>query len=97
MLIRLYTTLLIGHVKHPGQMRISCWLMTQKKLQQTNRQDWVFIRPPGISAFQLELTISGSENKLLLLFAIETKTDTGMRKHHGQRPARENDRERFEL
>jgi hypothetical protein len=25
------------------------WPMTPKKLQQTNRQDWVFIRPPGIS------------------------------------------------
>jgi hypothetical protein len=36
-------------------MRISCWLMTPKKLQQTNRHDWMFIRLPGISegAFQL--------------------------------------------
>ena len=80
--ISLYTTLLIGHVKHPGQMRISCWPMTPKKLQQTNRQDWVFIRPPGISegAFQLRI-----DNiwfcKLLLLFTIETKTDAGMKKH----------------
>jgi hypothetical protein len=63
-------------------MRISCWPMTPKKLQQTNRQDWVFIRPPGISegAFQLRI-----DNiwfcKLLLLFTIETKTDAGMKKH----------------
>jgi hypothetical protein len=37
--------------------RISCWPMTPKKLQLTNRQDWVFIRPPGISegAFQLRI------------------------------------------
>jgi hypothetical protein len=53
--------------------------MTQKKLQQTNSQDWVFIRPPGISegAFQLRI-----DNiwfcKLLLLFMIETKTDSAM-------------------
>ena len=85
--ISLYTTLLIGHIKHSGQMRISSWPMTPKKLQQTNRhcrsqQDWVFIRPPGISegAFQLRI-----DNiwfcKLLLLFTIETKTDAWMKKH----------------
>jgi hypothetical protein len=80
--ISLYTTLLIGHVKHTGQMRISCWPTTPKKLQQTNHQDWVFIRPSGISegAFQLRI-----DNiwfcKLLLLFPIETKTDAGMKEH----------------
>ena len=57
-------------------MRISCWPMTPKNLQQTNRQDWVFNRPPGISegAFQLQI-----DNiwffKLLLLFTIEIKTE----------------------
>jgi hypothetical protein len=50
--------------------------MTPKNLQQTNRQDWVFNRPPGISegAFQLRI-----DNiwffKLLLLFTIEIKTE----------------------
>jgi hypothetical protein len=31
--------------------------MTPQILQQTNRQDWMFIRPPGISegAFQLQI------------------------------------------
>ena len=49
-----YFTLLIGHTKHPGQMRVSSWPTVPTKLQQTNRQDMVFIRPPGISdgAFQ---------------------------------------------
>ncbi len=59
-------------------------IMTPKILQQTNRQDWVFIRPPGISegAFQLRIdNISGWLCKLLLLFTIETKTDAGMKKH----------------
>jgi hypothetical protein len=60
-------------------MRISSWPFVPRKLQQTNRQDMVFIRPPGISdgAFQLRM-----DNiwfcKLLLLFKIHTKTDTGM-------------------
>ena len=77
--IVLYTTLLIGHTQHPGHMRVSSRPMVPKKLQQTNRQDWVFIRPPGISdgAFQLRM-----DNiwfcKLLLLFKIYTKTDAGM-------------------
>jgi hypothetical protein len=48
----------------------------------TNRQDMIFIRPPGISdgAFQLRM-----DNiwfcKLLLLFKINTMTDTGMQQH----------------
>jgi hypothetical protein len=63
-------------------MRISCWPMTPKILQQTNRQGWVFIRPPGTSegAFQLRI-----DNiwlcKLHLLFTIETKTDARIKKH----------------
>jgi hypothetical protein len=53
-----------------------------KNLQQTNCQDMVFIRPPGISdgAFQLRM-----DNiwfcKLLLLFKIRTKTNTGIQQH----------------
>jgi hypothetical protein len=49
-------------------------------LQQSNRQDLVFIWPPGISdrAFQLRI-----DNiwfcKLLLLFSIDKMTDAGMK------------------
>ena len=63
-------------------MRISSWPFVPKKLQLSNRQDYVFIRPPGISdgAFQLRI-----DNiwfcKLLLLFSIDTMTDTGMKTH----------------
>ncbi len=77
--IVLYSTLLIGHRKHKGKMRISSWPFVPRKLQQTNRQDMVIIRLPGISdgAFQLRM-----DNiwfcTLLLLFKIHTKTDTGM-------------------
>jgi hypothetical protein len=56
----------------------------QKKLQQTNRQEMVFIRPPGISdgPFQPRMdNIWFKFCKLLLLFKIHTKTDTGMQQH----------------
>ena len=77
--IVLYSTLLIGHTQHAGQMRVSSCPFVPRKFQQSNRQDMVFIRPPGISdcAFQLRM-----DNiwfcKLLLLFKIHTKTDTSM-------------------
>jgi hypothetical protein len=52
------------------------------KLQQTSRNDMVFILPPGISdcAFQLRIDNTWFCN-VLLLFAIDTKTDAGMRTH----------------
>ncbi len=80
--IVLYSTLLIAHRQHMGHMSVSLWPFVPRKGQQTNRQDMVFIRPPGISdgAFQLRM-----DNiwfcKLLLLFKIHTKTDTGMQYH----------------
>jgi hypothetical protein len=76
------SSLLIGHAKHKGHMRVSSWQFVPRKLQQTNRQHMVLIRPPGISdgAFQLRM-----DNiwfcKLLLLFKIHTKTGTGMQYH----------------
>ena len=55
--IVLYTTLLIGHTQHQGHMRIYSCPFVPKKLKKSNRQDYVFIRPPGISegAFQLRM------------------------------------------
>jgi hypothetical protein len=82
---RVYTTLLsllIMHTQHKGHMRVSSWPFVPRKLQQTIRQDMVFIRPPGMSdgAFQLRI-----DNiwfcKLLLLFNVHTKTDTDMQYH----------------
>ena len=63
-------------------MRISSFPFASRKLQQSNCQDYVFIRSPGISegAFQLRM-----DNiwfcgfcKLLLLFKIYAKTDACM-------------------
>jgi hypothetical protein len=61
---------------------ISSWPFVPKKLQQINRQDMVFIRPLGISdgAFQLRMDNTWF-CKLLLLFKIHTKTDTGIQQH----------------
>jgi hypothetical protein len=55
--IVLYATLLIGHTQHKGHMSVSLWPFVPRKLQQTNRQDMVFIHPPGISdgVFQLRM------------------------------------------
>ncbi len=82
--IVLYSTLLLGHTQHKGHMRLSLGPFVPRKLQQTrtNRQDTVFLRPPGISdgTFQLRM-----DNiwfcKLLPLFKIHTKTDTGIQYH----------------
>jgi hypothetical protein len=66
-------------------MRVSSWPFVPKKLpkklQQTNRQDMVFISPPGISDGRFQLRINNVWFcKLLLLFKIDTKTDAGMKK-----------------
>ncbi len=80
--ICLYSTLLIGHTKHRGVMRISSWPFVPKKLEQSNRQDYVFIRPPGISDGAFQLRINNIWFcKVLLLFSIDTMTDAGMKTH----------------
>jgi hypothetical protein len=63
-------------------MCISSWPIVPKKLQLSNSQDYVFILPPGISdeAFQLR-TDNTWFCKLLLLFSINTMTDTGIKRH----------------
>jgi hypothetical protein len=77
-----YITLAIGHTKHSGEQRVSSFPFAVKKLRASNRQDFVFIRPPGIShgAFQLRM-----DNvwfcKVLLLFEIESKSDIGFERH----------------
>jgi hypothetical protein len=80
--IAVFNTLAIGHTKHEGEQRISSFPFAVKKMRASNRQDFVFIRPPGIShgAFQLRM-----DNvwfcKVLLLFEIESKSDIGFERH----------------
>jgi hypothetical protein len=61
-------------------IRISSWPFVLKKLHLSDRQDYVFIRQPGISdgAFQLRMNNTWFF-KLLLLFSIDTMTDAGMK------------------
>jgi hypothetical protein len=79
--IVVFNTLAIGHTKHPHEQRISSWPFN-KKLKGSNRQDHVFIRPPGISHGAFELRMDNIWFcKVLLLFQIESKTDLGWKRH----------------
>jgi hypothetical protein len=65
-------------------MHISSWPFVHKELHQSNRQDMVFIRQPGISdsVFQLRIdNIWFCTGKVLLLFSMDMVTDTGMKMH----------------
>ena len=80
--IAIFNTLAIGHTKHPNEQRISSWPFAVKKLRGSNRQDFVFIRPPGISHGAFELRMDNVWFcKVLLLFQIESKTELGWKKH----------------
>jgi hypothetical protein len=72
----------IRHTEYPGDMHISSWPFVPKKLRGTNRQDMVYIRPHGISVGAFQLRMGNIWFcKLLRLFKISTKTDTGMQQH----------------
>ncbi len=77
-----YITLAIGLTKHSGEQRVSSFPFAVKRLRASNRQDYVFIRPPGIShgAIQLRMDIVWF-CKVLLLFEIESKSDIGFERH----------------
>ena len=80
--IVVFNTLAIGHTKHPNEQRISSWPFAVKKLRGANRQDFVFIRPPGISHGAFELRMDNVWFcKILLLFQVESKTDHGLKRH----------------
>ena len=80
--IAIFNTLAIGHTKHTNEQRISSWPFAVKKLRGSNRQDFVFIRPPGISHGAFELRMDNVWFcKVLLLFQIESKTDLDWKKH----------------
>jgi hypothetical protein len=79
--IVVFNTLAIGHTKHPHEQRISSWPF-KKKLRGSNRQDFVFIRPPGIAHGAFELRMDNVWFcKVLLLFQVESNTDVGLKRH----------------
>jgi hypothetical protein len=80
--IALFNTLAIGHTKHANEQRISCHPFVKKLLRGANRQDFVFIRPPGISHGAFELRMDNIWFcKVLLLFQIDSNTDLGWKRH----------------
>ena len=80
--IVIFNTLAIGHTKHPNEQRISCWPFAGEKPRKSNRQDFVFIRPPGISHGAFELRMDNVWFcKILLLFQVESETGVGQKRH----------------
>ena len=79
--IHLFKSLLLGHKKYSGVQRISSLPFANKRLKGSNRQDLVFIRPPGIPRGSFELRMDSLWFcRVLLLFSIEAQTDTGIKK-----------------
>ena len=78
--IALFRSLLIGNLKFPGVRRVQSWPFVGKTLGNSNRQDLVFIRPPGIQEGGFELRLDNVWFcRVLLLFKIKTQTDSGLK------------------
>ena len=73
---RLFGTLKIGHALHPGVQRVQSWPFKNLTYHGSNRQDFVFFRPPGIEegGFKLHPDIVWY-GKVLLLFSVQARTD----------------------
>ena len=74
---QLHSALVIGHKELPGYQRVMCHPFTGKRFRGGNRQDLVFVRPPGVRDFRLSIN-SAWFCKVLLLFS---ETDTGIKVH----------------
>ena len=73
---RIYGTLTIGHALHPGVQRVQSWPFKDMHYHGSNRQDFVFIRPPGIEEGGFTLRPDNVWYcKVLLLFSIQAQTD----------------------
>ena len=73
---RLFGTLQIGHTTYPGFQRVQCWPFPELRYYGSNREDLVFIRPPGVEAFVLSPE-SVWYCRVRLLFTLSVKVDTG--------------------
>jgi hypothetical protein len=80
--LRIFSTLLIGHKTYAGEQRVSCWPFKTKQLQLSNRQDMVFVRPPGVrkGAFRLSMDRVWF-CKVLFLFSVVSAHDQGRKQH----------------
>jgi hypothetical protein len=70
---RLFGTVAIGHDLYQGCQRVQCWSFKDMHYYGSNRQDFVFIRPPGIEKGGFQLSPDNAWYcKILLLFTIQT-------------------------
>ena len=68
--------------EHDNEQSISCHPFAKKQLRGANCQDFVFIRPPGISHWAFALRMDNIWFcKVLLLFQIDSNTDLGWKRH----------------
>lgn len=80
--LRMYSTLLIGHKKYPGEQRVCCWPFKGRQLQKSNRQDMVMVRPPGIDKGGFQLRIDNVWFcKVLFLFSFVSQNDQKRQQH----------------
>ena len=81
--IALFRTLLIGNTRFSGAQRVQSWPFAGRGLggsSGSNRQDLVFIRPPGIQDGGFDLRLDNVWFcRVLLLFKIKAQTDSGLK------------------
>jgi len=70
----LFGTLEVGHTIHPGVQRLQCWPFLDQKYCWYNREDCVFVRPPGVEKFSLDPD-NVWYGRLKLLFTLSVKID----------------------
>ena len=67
----------IGHTLYPGVQRVICFPFPGMEYYATNREDHVFIQPPGVNWF--ELTPDNVwYGRIKLLFSISVQSDVSV-------------------
>ena len=72
--LRLFGTLEIGHTAQPGCQRLQCWPFPDQKYCGFNREDCVFVRPPGVEKFSCSPD-NVQYGRLKLLFTLSVQID----------------------
>jgi hypothetical protein len=72
---RLFGSVDIGHVLYPGVQRVHCWPFKELLFYGCNRQDLVFIRPPGVGLDFIVTPSSVWYARVKLLFNMSVETD----------------------
>ena len=72
--IRLFGTLEVGHLPYPGKQRLQCYPFPDMLYYGFNREDFVFVRPPGVQSFVLSPD-NVWYGRLKLLFRLTVQVD----------------------